>query len=204
MIARRVHIHHLYIVGLVFFLLLAAGCAGQVGVANNPESTATSYPIEVEMTVPDEKRESWVLLNGTPENATQVEVGAEVYRLVCSTCHGGSGEGLTDAWRGRLAPEDQNCWESKCHASNHPPDGFVLPREVPPVTGERISARFPSALNLYDFVRLAMPYHAPGTMLDEEYWQVTAFLLTLNGIDMGDTNLDLTNAEEILLQQITP
>ncbi|MDX1435420.1 MAG: c-type cytochrome [Anaerolineales bacterium] len=191
-------------IGGFFLLFVVVGCAGQVAVTSEPDHTPVAEPLESTMALPGVQGESWVLLDGTPENATQAEVGAEIYRLVCSTCHGGSGEGLTDAWRARLAPEDQNCWQSKCHASNHPPDGFVLPREVPPVTGDRMAARFPTAQNLYDFVRLTMPYHAPGTMLDQEYWQVTAFLLSLNGIEMGETDLAPANAEQIILQQLSP
>ena len=65
----------------------------------------------------------WILID-LPAGASQLEYGAEVYRLVCQDCHGNRGQGLTDEWRATWAPADQNCWQSKCHAANHPPEGF--------------------------------------------------------------------------------
>ena len=63
--------------------------------------------------------ESWLILPDLPPTATQADVGAEIYRLVCQDCHGNRGQGLTDEWRAEWDPEDQNCWQSKCHAPNH-------------------------------------------------------------------------------------
>ena len=198
---RVIPLQNIFVLGIAILLLLVVGCSGaRVGVTPALEVIPTATTAVSGMALPAEPQESWVLLNGPPEDATQVEIGAEIYRLVCSTCHGDVGQGLTDEWRARVDPENQNCWQSKCHVSNHPPDGFVLPRDIPSVTGERVAARFSNALNLYQFVSVTMPYHVPGTMLDEEYWQVTAFLLALNGIEMGDTVLDASNAAEVLLQ----
>jgi len=39
--------------------------------------------------------ESWITVD-LPEDATQLQYGAEVYRLVCSACHAYDGTGLTD------------------------------------------------------------------------------------------------------------
>jgi len=90
--------------------------------------------------------DSWVIVD-LPEDATQLEYGTEVYRLVCKACHGDKGQGLTGDWRAQWEPEDQNCWQSKCHALNHPPDGFYMP-QVPAVVGQPIRD-FGTALNLY-------------------------------------------------------
>ena len=43
---------------------------------------------------------------------TQAGDGAQVYYQVCMTCHGHRGQGLTEAWRMSLDPEDQTCWQS--------------------------------------------------------------------------------------------
>lgn len=116
-----------------------------------------------------------------PPNATQLEYGTEVYRLVCRACHGDKGQGLTDDWRAQWAPEDQNCWQSKCHAANHPPDGFTMP-QVPAVVGQPVKG-FGTALNLYNFIYTYMPWHNPGSMTEKDTWSVTAYLLKINGID---------------------
>ncbi len=59
---------------------------------------------------------------------------------------------------------------------------------------------FDNALELYQYNKARMPWHAPGTMRDEEYWQVTAFLVELNGIELGDTILDETSAAQLSLK----
>lgn len=41
---------------------------------------------------------SWLRLPDLPASATQADVGAEVYRLVCRACHGNKGQGLTEDW----------------------------------------------------------------------------------------------------------
>jgi mono/diheme cytochrome c family protein len=131
---------------------------------------------------------------------TEVYNGAYTYYMVCMACHGDRGQGLTDEWRGALDVEDQNCWQSKCHHSNHPVGGFVFPKYVPPVTGPIIPARFATGLELYEFLKAEMPWQAPGSLSDEEYWQLTAFLLSLNGFDPGVGPLSAERAAAIYLR----
>lgn len=141
------------------------------------------------------------ILIDLPENASQLQYGAEVYRLICSTCHADDGSGLTDEWRSTWAPEDQNCWQSKCHGFNHPPDGFYLPHS-PPVVGELPRSLFANALELYRYIRSAMPWHDPGSLTEKEAWSVTAYVLLLNGIDPGP-QLDAERAASISLRSPT-
>jgi cytochrome c5 len=182
------------ILAAVWLAATAVGCGLQALPEPTPTPTAHSGM--------DSETEpwSWVILNPLPEGTTQVEMGAEVYRLVCKICHGDRGQGLTADWLAQFDPEDRNCWQSKCHAENHPPDGFIMPMYVPPVTGAQIIRRFPTALDLYNYNLNLMPWQAPSTMLDGEYWAVTAYLLSINGIDLGDTLLDSANAETIRLR----
>lgn len=160
------------------------------------EATPTSVTPDMPPT-----EESWVIID-LPEDATQLEYGAEVYRLVCKACHGDRGQGLTDDWRAQWAPKDQNCWQSKCHAQyNHPPDGFYIP-PVPAVIGQPVR-NFGTALNLYTYNHFFMPYHDRGSMTEKESWSVTAYILTLNGIDPGQ-DLNAETAAEIDLSVIDP
>lgn len=144
--------------------------------------------------------DSWIIVD-LPEDATQLEYGAEVYRLVCKACHGDKGQGLTDDWRAQWAPGDQNCWQSKCHALNHPPDGFYMP-QVPKVLGQPIRG-FGTALNLYNYNHIYMPWHDRGSMTEKESWSVTAYLLKINGFD-PPLELNAKNAAEIDLSDIDP
>jgi cytochrome c5 len=144
--------------------------------------------------------DSWIIVD-LPADATQLEYGTEVYRLVCKACHGDKGQGLTDDWRAQWQPEDQNCWQSKCHALNHPPDGFYMP-QVPAVVGEPIRA-FGTAMNLYTYNHYMMPWHDRGSMTEKESWSVTAYLLKINGIDPGP-ELNAETAAQIDLSTIDP
>jgi mono/diheme cytochrome c family protein len=143
--------------------------------------------------------ESWLVLPELPSTVTQADVGAEIYRLVCQDCHGDRGQGLTDEWRAEWAPEDQNCWQSKCHASNHPPEGFILPHQIPALIGESTLQAHETALSLYSYIKSRMPWHDPGSLQKEEYWQVTAFLVRERGLASGVRPLSEAEAANLPL-----
>jgi hypothetical protein len=112
-------------------------------------------------------------------------LGWEVYRLICSACHAYDGTGLTAEWLASWDPADQNCWQSKCHALNHPPDGFYLPI-APPVVGAIIPRDFANAQELYEYNLTLMPWHDPGMMSEKEAWAVTAHILRKNGYEVPE------------------
>jgi hypothetical protein len=135
---------------------------------------------------------------------SQADQGAEVYAFRCSTCHGDRLQGLTDEFRATWPEEDQNCWTPKCHGLNYPDMGFAIPRHVQGLVGPDIRAHFPTAENLYTFIKLTMPYQDPSLLTDEERWAVTAFLLRENGILADGELLDDTTAASIRLRPDTP
>lgn len=134
-----------------------------------------------------------------PPAASQADAGAQVYTLVCSACHGDLGQGLTDEWRATWHPRDQNCWQAKCHGANRPPDGFDLPRYIPPVVGPAVAGRFRTAGDLFAFIRQTMPWQEPASLQEDEYWDATAFVLKLNDVDPGPDRLDYQRASSLLL-----
>jgi len=155
------------------------------------QTTITSTPA-----MPPASPDSWIIID-LPPDASQLEYGAEVYRLVCKACHGDRGQGLTDDWRAKWNPEDQNCWKSKCHALNHPPDGFYMPIS-PAVVGPPLKI-FETALDLFNFIHNNMPWHNPGSMTENESWSVTAYILKINNIDPGP-ELNADTAAQIRLR----
>lgn len=157
----------IWLAGTVGAVLLGEGSAGLI----TPVSSPTPSPTP---------EESWLILPPMPAGATQADIGAEIYALVCRDCHGDRGQGLTDEFRATWAPQDQNCWQSKCHAPNHPPEGFDLPRFVPAIIGPNTLTRFESAADLLAFIGANMPWHNPGSLINEEYWQLTAYILREN------------------------
>jgi hypothetical protein len=124
------------------------------------------------------------LAQGDPR-LEQLQAGWEVYRIWCSACHAYSGEGLTPAWISTWAPDDQNCWQSKCHSLNHPDDGFFLPHFIPAVVGKGVLDHFGDGPTLYGYVSTLMPYQEPGVLSQDQYYAVLAQVLNMNGIDYG-------------------
>lgn len=134
-----------------------------------------------------------------PDDPTQADYGAQIYYESCMACHGDQGQGLTDEWRAAWAAEDRNCWQSKCHAANHPDEGFKLPRSIPPVIGQGALARFQTAAELQMFLKTSMPWQAPGLFDETAYWQLTAFLLRANDLTPEDESIGPENAARISL-----
>lgn len=129
-----------------------------------------------------------------PPAPRQADYGAVTYWQVCMACHGDGGQGLTEEWRARLGKEDMNCWQSKCHAANHPPQGFELPHTIPPVVGAEALASHSNALVLYEVIASTMPWWNPGSLTDEEAWNLTAYLLSARGALPRNAILDASSA----------
>ena len=124
---------------------------------------------------------------------TQLDEGRLIYWGVCMACHGDKGQGLTDEWRYGAFGEDNNCWASKCHAPNHPPQGFEFPRIVPALVGPGTLVSYVNAEQLYEYTKASMPRWNPGSLTPERAWAVTAYLLAMNaklptGVILGASN----------------
>jgi quinol-cytochrome oxidoreductase complex cytochrome b subunit/mono/diheme cytochrome c family protein len=175
-------------------LLVGWWSYGVIETATSPQATSTLVP---PTPASNAARLTKPILTA-PQNPTQLDQGALVYWGVCMACHGDRGEGLTNEWRA-VYGEDQNCWASKCHASNHPPQGFVIPRDrLPPaVDGPGKLARFNTAQELYNYIVVTMPWWKPGSLTPEKAWALTAYILKLNGSLPQGIVLDATDASAI-------
>jgi hypothetical protein len=129
-----------------------------------------------------------------PADPLLADRGAHVYWFVCLACHGDQGQGLTEEFRSMAFGEDMNCWQSRCHASNHPPEGFEFPRIVPSIIGQGTLKRFVNAAELQKYLYSSMPWWKPGLLTEEESWQLTAFLLRQNGSLPSDLDLEVRQA----------
>ena len=134
-----------------------------------------------------------------PSSPTQADYGAYDYWLLCLPCHGDRGQGLTDEFRTTYPPEEQFCWERGCHGERPYENGFTLPAYVPPVIGPSAALeKFSNAALLKAYISAAMPFWNPGSLTEEESWNIIAFLLRENGIPLPG-KLDLNTPEQILL-----
>jgi cytochrome b-561 len=139
----------------------------------------------------------------SPKSPTQLDEGSLVYWKICLTCHGDRGQGLTDEWRAVFGG-DENCWTSKCHAANHPPQGFTIPRDrLPPaIKGMGTLTRFNTGQELYDYIVVSMPWWNPNSLTTEQAWQVTAYLLKMNGTLPDELELNAANASAVQVHHL--
>jgi quinol-cytochrome oxidoreductase complex cytochrome b subunit len=183
---RNVLVISLFI-GILFILaaLTALSPTHAFGAGDEPTPEPTSW-------ISPDRLEPYL-----PENPSLADKGAAKYWAVCMACHGDRGQGLTDEWRERGFGEDMNCWQSKCHATNHPPDGFTLVRVVPPAIGPTTLRRFTTAAELHDYLLAKMPWWNPGSLTSEEAWQLTAFLLREDGLYPRNQEFNVKEAGSI-------
>lgn len=102
-----------------------------------------------------------------PGGSGDVGSGAAIYAAHCAACHGANGHEGPDnrlvGGRGSLA--DPN----------------------PQLT---IGSYWPYATTVFDYIRRAMPFPAPGSLDDTQVYAVTAWLLHQNGIVAADFTAD--------------
>lgn len=105
---------------------------------------------------------------GLPDGEGSAKNGAVIYRQKCASCHGANGyEG----------PEDKLVTDS---------------------TGRNtIGNYWPYATTIFDYVRRSMPFNAPGSLTDQEVYDITAYLLYLNGIIKEEYKITATTLPQI-------
>lgn len=117
-----------------------------------------------------------------PENPTQVDIGRNSYFYNCMPCHGDRGQGLTDEFRETWVEDHQNCWARGCHSGRAGEEGFPIPTVVPAVAVEPGALQsFTSSTALHNYLEETHPPQQPGILPEEDYWALTAFLLSENG-----------------------
>ncbi|MBI4951247.1 MAG: c-type cytochrome [Myxococcales bacterium] len=62
----------------------------------------------------------------------------------------------------------------------------------------RRTATFTTARDVFDYTKAAMPQLSPGSLADEQYWEIVAYLMKANGVRVGG-DLGPDNAASVLL-----
>src|SRR6266404_9404469 len=104
---------------------------------------------------------------GLPEGSGTVAHGKSVYEQNCQACHGPDGTG---GFGDRLAGGQGTLASDK------------------PI--KTVGSFWPYATTLFDYIHRAMPYQAPGSLGVDDYYALTAYILSLNGILPPDGKLD--------------
>lgn len=89
----------------------------------------------------------------------------------------------------------QKC--AACHIKEGP--GGLLFTEKPKAKTKTIGTYWPYATTIFDYVRRAMPYNAPGTLSDQEVYHLTAYLLYANKIIPADAVINQTSLPKIVM-----
>jgi len=116
---------------------------------------------------------------GLPPGKGTAAEGATIYAARCAGCHGKTGkEGPNDALVGRI-----------------PNDEFPFARD--PRAPKTIGSYWPYATTVFDYIRRAMPPDKPGSLKDEEVYNLTAFLLAQNDLIPQDAVIDATSLPKV-------
>ncbi len=111
-------------------------------------------------------------------NAGEVTEGGAIYLARCAKCHGPTGKGTDEA--------------PALVGAN------ALPLDPPPTAKVR-RTRFATAKDVFDFVKANMPADKPGTLSDDQVYEVLTFDLKLNGVDLHGLKVDPTTAPTVRL-----
>jgi len=116
---------------------------------------------------------------GLPPGRGTAADGAPIYAARCAGCHGKTGkEGPNDVLVGRL-----------------PGDEFTFARD--PKAPKTIGSYWPYATTVFDYIRRAMPPDKPGSLTDQEVYNLTAYLLALNDLIPADGAIDAASLPKV-------
>lgn len=114
--------------------------------------------------------------SGFPDGSGTAAEGREVFNQRCAACHGMNGEGT---------------------GSSTVIVGGDMQSEGTPL--RTVGSYWPHASTLFDFIRRAMPADAPKSLSNEEVYQVTAYVLFLNGIVGEGERLDRQALRDVVM-----
>lgn len=113
--------------------------------------------------------------SGLPKGHGTAQEGRALFAAQCATCHGAKGEG-NDFYPQLIGGRG------------------TLGTASPVLT---VGSYWPYATTVWDYIRRAMPYIAPGTLTTNQVYALTAFLLTENGIIDAKTVLTERNLAKV-------
>lgn len=140
---------------------IVAGCVVTAAVAYDFGRPAT--PEEIKLWDIDVRPDG----KGLPAGSGTVVQGKSIYEDNCAVCHGVNGK---DGIKDRLVGGQGTLASSR------------------PI--KTVGSYWPYATTLFDYVRRAMPYQAPGSLSVDETYAVSAYILSLNGLLPEDGKLD--------------
>jgi cytochrome c len=117
-----------------------------------------------------------------PPGQGTVAQGASLYQAKCAMCHNRNGEGMAPLYPALIGRDPKA-------------EGFHFASD--PKLVKTIGNYWPHATTVFDYVRRAMPYNAPGSLSDDDVYALTAFLLAANKVIPSDATLDARSLSKV-------
>jgi S-disulfanyl-L-cysteine oxidoreductase SoxD len=114
---------------------------------------------------------------GLPPGQGDPTQGKAVYESACASCHGESLGGVKAAGAPALI------------------GGRGTLAAAKPV--KTVESYWPYATTLFDYIRRAMPFNAPGSLTDDQVYAVTSYILARGGIIAPSDALDATRLPRV-------
>lgn len=146
---------------LAFSVLALAACGGKPEPA--PVAPPVAAPAPAPAPAPPAEPTPGDDILAASKLAEQYEVGKEVYAKACASCHGDHGEGN---------PKNPAVIG----------DGFFPEKATFKGAKLRKTVAFITAKDVFDFIKQNMPLKKPGTLSDDEYLAVLAWMLNENKV----------------------
>ena len=112
-----------------------------------------------------------------PPGSGTAKEGEELYVTHCAACHGDFGEGL-ERWPALMGGRDS------------------LRSEQPK---RSIGSFWQHAPAVFDYIRRAMPYAAPQSLSNDEYYAITAYVLFLNELIGEEDKVDAASLTKLAM-----
>lgn len=117
-----------------------------------------------------------------PAGRGSVAEGAALYQAKCAMCHNKGGEGMPPVYPALIGRDPKA-------------EGFHFASD--PKLVKTIGNYWPHATTVFDYVRRAMPYTAPGSLSNDQAYALTAFLLAANKVIPADATLDARTLRKV-------
>ena len=115
---------------------------------------------------------------GLPKGSGTVAQGAKLYGQYCASCHGDTGRQSPALlpFRSLVGEYDPKTWPKW------------------PLT---IGNYWPYSTTVFDYIRRAMPYTAPGSLTDDQVYALTAWLLNQTGLIPANAVMDAKSLPQV-------
>lgn len=157
-------------------LALALAAAALAGAAARADSPNLGTPI------PESDIKNWdiaILPDGAnlPAGSGTPQQGAQIYAEKCVMCHAEGGKGGGQPGAGPLV------------------GGEPLTNGID--TYKTIKNYYAYASTVFDYIRRAMPYNAPGSLSNDEVYALVAYILSLNDLIGKDATMDAKTLPQV-------